>query len=813
MNEILRQMSNIYVHGMNPYMVAKFVGVLLVLKKHGSLEDIDCNNPHLALMDLHNIDMSDAMLTLSQETIAEVMKTTQIEIFIHIINFLAMSEFSEGEYLRWYDYCLDLLSTKNYPFAMFSAPQTFATLVDAFLPSENLSVFNPFGGMMHLATDMERYQTMDACEINHEAWALGMLRLELSGNANKVTYSNRNVDAWTDKRYDAIVAMPPFNTRQQMCLPSPFVRNDSPEEMEGIAISRFVESTTSEGCCVTFVSPSVLWASGEKARIREWATSNRYIDTIILLPKNLLESTSIPVVCLVLRKNSYHKDGVRMIDASDLFTNHRYKNNLSIGDIMDAYHHDADKVSATISFEQIADNDFSWNVADYLNKQKLECPDGYTLARIEDIIKFPQIRRTTDEFSGNVIQISDLSDDWTRPYVDVELIDKKETTRGCTMVTETAVLLSTIRTLKPSIVKASVDMPVFVNQNILVAIPNEGIDPEYLCMVLAKVEIPAIGVGVPHISKTRLLRQQIAFPSLEQQRSTYQEARHAAMLEQVKSLHLEEVLDRRMAEYSNEIRSRKHDMMPHLRQISSARKNLWYYLTHKDQFTEEEFLSGMREEVLNQETAIESLSNLLSIFSRESRFGEPTVINLDKYLMENYFNGDNYVVDVDTDYKALADYGFDVPEIYLNFDFTKGYKAFQDACPDYIEGLNTYIAEDDLKRLCDNIIFNAVKHGFTDSSRKDYSIDIQLTVDQKRDMFQIDFVNNGTPLPKGLDKLRYGIKGEKAGATAGTGEGGYIVKSIVEHYGGDFDIFCETIDSVSLTTVRIFLPIYRDNEQ
>ena len=284
------------------------------------------------------------------------------------------------------------------------------------------------------------------------------------------------------------------------------------------------------------------------------------------------------------------------------------------------------------------------------------------------------------------------------------------------------------------------------------------------------------------------------------------------LMSKAKELGLQEVIDKMKADYINEIRSRKHDMMPHLRQLSSARKNLWYYLSHKDQFTDDEFIGGMREEVLNQEAAIESLSNLLKVFSRESQFGTPEVINLDKYLMEHYFDGDNYSVDFDTDYKALASYGFDIPEVYLNFDLSKGFKAYHEACPDYIEGLNVFIASDDLKRLCDNIVFNAIKHGFTDPSRDDYGLFIELTVDQKRDMFQIDFRNNGTPLPKGLDKLRYGLKGEKAGSTAGTGEGGYVVKSITEHYGGDYDIFCETSDNVSLTTVRVFLPIYRDNE-
>ena len=813
MNGILRQLTNIYGNALNPYMVAKFVGVLLVLKKQGAFEKIDDNSPHVVLQNVANIKLSADLLSLSLETIEEVKSTTHLEKFDDLIGMLDASDFSESEYLRWYDYFLDELTTKDNQFALYSAPETFATLVDAFLLSYESKVFNPFGGVMRLATDMERYVKMDACEINHDAWVLGMLRVELSGYSDKISYSNRNVDTWTSKQYDAIVAMPPFNAKIQMKQPSSFANSNCMEEMENVAISRFIESTTADGCCITFVSPSVLWSSGEKARMREWATRNRYIDTIILLPKNMLASTNIPVVFLVLRKNSLHKDGVRMIDASDLFTNHRYKNYLNISDIMNAYHKDTEKVSATISFEQIEENDFSWNVADYVNQKEVVCPEGYTLACVEDVIHFPDIKRSTDYHSGKVVQISNLSDDWTRPYVDIEAIDKNTALRGCAVVTENAVLLSTIRTLKPSIVKASVDKPVFVNQNILVAIPNEGIDAEYLCMVLAKTEIPTIGLGAPHISKTRLLRQQIAFPNLEQQRSTYQEARHAAMLEQVKALHLEEVLDKRIAEFTNEIRSRKHDMMPHLRQLSSARKNLWYYLTHKDQFSEEEFLGGMREEVLNQEKAIDSLSVLLSIFTRESKFGNPEVINIDKYLMENYFDGDNYTVDFDTDYKALANYGFDIPDVYLNFDYSKGFKEFHEACPDYVEGINVSIARDDLKRLCDNIVFNAIKHGFTDPSRDDYSIDIQLTVDQKRDMFQIDFVNNGNPLPIGMDKLRYGLKGEKAGITAGTGEGGYIVKSITEHYSGDYDVFSETSGNLSLTTVRVFLPIYRDNEQ
>ena len=64
-------------------------------------------------------------------------------------------------------------------------------------------------------------------------------------------------------------------------------------------------------------------------------------------------------------------------------------------------------------------------------------------------------------------------------------------------------------------------------------------------------------------------------------------------------------------------------------------------------------------------------------------------------------------------------------------------------------------------------------------------------------------LSNGNPLPKGMDKERFGIKGEKAGLTGGTGCGGNIIKNIVTHYGGDYDIFQDELSTV----VRIWLPI------
>ena len=118
------------------------------------------------------------------------------------------------------------------------------------------------------------------------------------------------------------------------------------------------------------------------------------------------------------------------------------------------------------------------------------------------------------------------------------------------------------------------------------------------------------------------------------------------------------------------------------------------------------------------------------------------------------------------------------------------------------------ISRDDFDRVVGNIIQNAEIHGFVESDRKDYKIDVFLSIDEQKDMYQIDFVNNGSPLPIGLTKEMYGTNGKKAGRTGGTGVGGHIVKSFVEHFGGDYDLFMDNNEVV----IRILLPIFRKGE-
>ncbi len=712
--------------------------------------------------------------------------------------------FNDGEALYWYDYCASKLEeVQSGRESVMSVPRELNLLADAFVCGDAKNVFVPFGYQLSLATALRGWQHLDSFEIYKPAWTVGMLRMALAGKLDGMDFTNANIDHWPAKKYDAIVSFPSFGMKIEV-----MDENNCPqkEEAELLAASRFMESTTDDGVGVLYMTPSML-ASMQRNRhdFRKKIVEQGILDTVILLPRNILDGTSIQVACVILKKKPHLHGAVRVIDASNCYTSHQRRNIVEIGQVMQAYHADVPEVSMSVPYDKIREYDYSWNVKEYICPSVEEVPEGFRAVMLNDIVKIADVQRDTHGPRAKTLKATDLSNDWKHPHVAPATIDaNSKRMSSCYKLTEDALLVSTVTALRPSIVKASEENPVWLTRDITALVPGEDIDWEYLCMCLAKAKLSFFGAAVPRFSQTQILRLAVLLPeTLEAQHSLYVDNSRGEMLAKAKEAGLLQLVEELKTGYMNEVRSRKHDMMPHLRQISSACKLMKLYIDRREEFSDDDFMNGMKEELDHQAHAIEQLTSLLKIFSREEQFGEPEVINIDKFFIDNFVGGENYDIDHDTDYRMLKEYGFDVPDVF----FSTGADALRNM-PDYVEGIDVFMAKDDLQRLCDNIISNAVHHGFTDPNRHDYNILTVLTVDAERDMFLIEFRNNGTPLPKGLDKTRYGLRGEKAGKTGGTGEGGYIVRSIVEHYHGDFDILMEG----ETTVVKVWIPIHRENE-
>jgi len=297
-------------------------------------------------------------------------------------------------------------------------------------------------------------------------------------------------------------------------------------------------------------------------------------------------------------------------------------------------------------------------------------------------------------------------------------------------------------------------------------------------------------------------------------------------------------------EYINEVRMRKHDMGQYIFELGNIEDLIRFYIENRE--TEKDFCKQIETLLDEFRVSLGELSTLLDNLSKEEQFGEPDYFSIDKYLSQlgkrhkaegftiTYYADTSSFIAFNTNKRRIEDSFedyqtvYDEPEESMNvidepeesmnvIDEPEESMNVIDELEDDDETIdyNTrmlkammnppslYVAPNDIQRVINNIIDNARKHGFTDTQRKDYEIKVFLSIDVDRNMYIIEFRNNGNPLPKGMNKMRYGIKGEKAGRYAGTGIGGNYIKQFVEHYGGEYDIFMED----GWTVVRICLPI------
>ena len=723
------------------------------------------------------------------------------ELFAFAEKLIGMDLVSE-DYLEAYDFAIQQHSTAfGKYFGEFSQPKEMTRLVAALISPSCNTIFNPFAGCLSYATEIAHYTHFDAIEISQDIWELGVFRAALSDRNDFISMTLGDISNWPSKKYDAIVSTPPLRVRMNM----PDSISNRAELSDTVVLRRFESSTSENGELFTYVPLSVLVSYSEKD-LRHELTSKGFVDTIIILPAGIMSHTSISMALVVLRKAHTVDMPIRMVNAGSLFTEIGKRRVLDVEAVLSAL--DAPSKSLKVSVSEIESNQWSWNVNAYRESAERQHPEEYVQKKLETIVENPVLERHFDDSKGNVVKISDLSDspyDYLKSPSDFPVGDDLKNTVKCS---EPVLLLSMVRALKPTFCDASKEKPIFVSRNIAAfRLSDPGIDTGYLCCELSDAHLIPAGAFIPNFTRSSILHMNLYFPpTIEEQKKLFQVRKKEAKLSQAKELGLQEVIDSMKAEYINIIRTRKHDMRPYVRELGSVERIMRHYVSQKEAM--EDFTEKMTSLLDQYHIALKKLSELIDIFSEEEKFGKPEAFNVDKFLYDLEINNDEevsgYTLEYDCDDNALQEYGLPVHKSWSIIHSHRidwlSYLKEKDAD---IVPLIIDIAPLDFERMVRNIIENARTHGFTNPKRDDYFIGIDLTVNAERDMFQIDFSNNGTPLPKGIDKSRYGLLGEKAGITGGTGRGGYVVKSIVEHYHGDYDIFMDG----ERTVVRILLPI------
>lgn len=656
-------------------------------------------------------------------------------------------------------------------------------------------IFNPYAGFASFGIFCP-HTSYHGEELNIDVATLAKLRLDAHGmSINDVDITDSTRFEWLGG--NVMIAMPPFadklvDTENSYVNFSNFKIHNSLEFL----IAQF---TALPGIRkAIFVTPTSFsyQPSGYKI-LREALLDQNLIDSIIELPSNILYGTSIPCSLLILNKDKPNQN-VKIVDARECFCQH--SKTIRILDIK--------KCVESITSEHTALNMSSSDILkdngnlsyDFYKRSQLVYPDTYKKYSLDNLISraFADSRHG-DEY-GRVITISNLP---FTPFTSEIKIEDLEIASviGLTKISHPCIVMSTIGQARAAICPASQDNPVYLKPNIIAwdLLMYDLVDANYLCLELNKIS--AYGTYANRIRVNDILKMEIGLPSKEEQITIFAEAKKAYKLAKAEELGLAEIIQSMKSEYINNVRNRKHDMAPYMRQLSSGFKLIKTYIERAD-------YTSIKNVITRQENALKQLQGLVDILSDEEEFSNAEIVNIDGFLsaLENSsYDKVNFKILYDTDSPALEALG-------LPFRASNGDNGMGNTndIKDNRKPLDlwVYIGKLDLKRAVDNIISNAVQHGFVDKERTDYCIWITLSADTHKGTFIISFTNNGLPFPEGLTKERYGMLGEKAGKTGGNGKGGYIVKSIVEHFGGDYDILVGNETS----TVRISLPIVNMDE-
>ena len=244
--------------------------------------------------------------------------------------------------------------------------------------------------------------------------------------------------------------------------------------------------------------------------------------------------------------------------------------------------------------------------------------------------------------------------------------------------------------------------------------------------------------------------------------------------------------------HKEKLENYQHAMRKPSQQIGSAVRRMERFVNEMD--SSEEIKSYLLQRLGRIKDQRQYLSEDIERLNEENTYGEPSPYDID-HSLRNY-----------REY-----FGYDVcPIKYTNVIANDTFRKYRQEHQEMLKVLDEKsrskeleaalarssmayadIAEYNFGKIVRNILENAKKHGFddfTDVNRDDCIIEISLNWDKERQMYRIDFRNNGNPLPEGLTKASYGENRKYAGRTGGTGIGGYEVAENVKHYNGDYAI-------------------------
>ena len=266
---------------------------------------------------------------------------------------------------------------------------------------DNMSVYDPTcgsGGML-----LEAYRAVKkkgknprslslfGQEKNHNTWAICQMNLFLHGiddadvlREDTIRHPKHLVrkNSKALRTFDRVIANPPFSLREwgheQWKNGDPYGRDaygcPPPSYGDLAFVQHMLASLKENGKLAVVVPHGVLFRAGSEGDIRGELIEYDLVEGVIGLAPNLFYGSSIPAAILLLRKSKPKKmkGKVMIVNGAEQFEEGRAQNYLleeHIKALSKAYlnYKDVESLSAVVSTDDIADNDYNLNITRYVN--------------------------------------------------------------------------------------------------------------------------------------------------------------------------------------------------------------------------------------------------------------------------------------------------------------------------------------------------------------------------------------------------------------------------------------------------------------
>ncbi len=689
-----------------------------------------------------------------------------------------------------------IIQNSSFSSAVKSTPMYLREILVRLLdPRPGQKIYNPISKYGNLLLAIQQLYEVDkhkielyADELDPETYEISVLRMMLMGVKN-VHIEN----------FDSLLAKRPIRMQAAFAdLPLGVSNKEFSEDSwpaEFAFVEHMLRAVDDEGRIIVTVTNNALFGGGNIQQVREDLIDWDLVEAVISIPYKVKFTTLPQINILIINKNKaaskkgkvYFMDGGRLDPSDDQKLVQKILS--SFADLSEE-----EKLSKIVTDEEIKENDCLLIPQRYVLQSDLKesrknyLPLKQVISEYVEGTPLKSIELTSSRNNQPYVQTKNLSlshSDWD---LKIEKVDKylqpEIAIKNARIIDKKAVLVSlTGNNLKPTWFDIPGQEIALGKHVVAFYITEEKVSADFLIEQLKsdevqkQLEILSSSDEIPLIRLKDLLDLKVYLPSLDIQKEFLNSIK-AFLIKQSEIEQQYEIQRSKTEETEQSIISTiKHNVLQQLATLTNDLGSLKDFLHRKE--SDKELLS-FSEPIAplfagEDPDSVDSLDVVIERLFRNLNTAKQTLTKTEHILKHSKANTKARK----TLLKAFIEE--DIGNLYSdnnNFEIV-------------VEGREIAVELDRFSIIAafQNLIENALKHGFTDPEKK-YKIVFKISKYSLMDneFVQIQYMNDGNPLPDDFDFDDFISMGKTSGKNKGTGIGGYFVNKVIQNHNGILSI-------------------------